>query len=491
MYKIICLLTVITIVVTGCKPKNIFYQSKNIQNEKHAVYIAFDSSVFARSAFWGGKAPLLDFQYYDSRTHNYATIPVSKTKQTKIYIENPVFLHLDPYAYMLSPRNSYLIKMNSETGDIYITGKNKAAFTETNFQDNFLFITKQKTNKRMAVSRTYIDTSMSAEQIRQMYAKVLQSAQELNSYKQSVFDSLSNVIKPSTAFLQTAKNKFLSDFSGEYYWLLSNREVLVKKNIYEEMIRNFINKRINTMTDEEVFYNRSTLEDILTHGLFYNRNNNPDFSNLQTEEVIIEQLDMVANYFTGAAKDYLIGFSINRLIERDSKYLEQNRHRYLSKIKNKFIRKNLQRKYYAYKTGALANDILYDINENEHNFNNVLKGYQGTLLLVDVWASWCAPCLQENKYLDTLKETLKNEKIKFLHLSTDKTASSWKKSVVNYGNNQAVHFRLSNHARFKKQLDIKTIPRFILYDDKGAIIDDSAPFPSDNDKLYKLIKQHL
>lgn len=488
MYKIICLLTVTIIVVTGCKPKNIFYQSRNIQNEKHAVYIAFDSSVFARSAFWGGKPPSLDFQYYDSRTHNYATIPVSKTKQTKIYIENPVLLHLDPYAYMLSPRNSYLIKMNSANGDLYITGKNKAAFTETNFQDNFLFITRQKTNKRMAVSRTYIDTSMSAEQIRQMYAKVLQSSEELNSYKQNIFDSLSKAIGPSKDFLQTAKNQFLSDFFGEYFWLRSNREVLVKKDIYEQMIQIFINKRINIMTDEEVFYNRSTLEDILTQGLFYNRNNNPNFSNLQTEEVIIEQLDMVTNYFNGAAKDYLIGFSINRLIERESKYLEQNRQRYLSKIKNKFIRRNLERKYYAYKTGALANDILYDINENEHDLHNVLKGYQGNLLLVDVWASWCTPCLQENKHLDTLKQILKNEKIKFLHLSIDKTASSWKKSVVNYGYNQAVHFRLSNHARFKKQLDIKTIPRFILYDDKGAIIDGSAPFPSDNDKLYKLIK---
>jgi thiol-disulfide isomerase/thioredoxin len=74
--------------------------------------------------------------------------------------------------------------------------------------------------------------------------------------------------------------------------------------------------------------------------------------------------------------------------------------------------------------------------------------YRGRGLVVNFWATWCAPCVKEMPDLDRLNARLKGEDIDVLTLSSDREGAPVVES-------------------FFRRLDLKTLP--VLLDKNGAV----------------------
>lgn len=119
---------------------------------------------------------------------------------------------------------------------------------------------------------------------------------------------------------------------------------------------------------------------------------------------------------------------------------------------------------------------------------------KGTYLYIDVWASWCKPCIAEIPSLKKVKEKYKGKNIRFVSISVDvaKDKDKWKSAVRNHrlsGIQLLADKDLSSD--FIKAYQIGTvvgIPNFILIDPNGKIISKDAPRPSDA-KLIKLFDE--
>lgn len=111
-----------------------------------------------------------------------------------------------------------------------------------------------------------------------------------------------------------------------------------------------------------------------------------------------------------------------------------------------------------------------------------LQDLKGNLVYVDVWATWCAPCLQEIPALKKLETDFHGKGITFVSLSIDEKADfeKWKKMVVEK-DLQGVQLFADDAWRsdFVRAYAIDAIPRFILIDTYGNIINSNAPRPSD------------
>jgi thiol-disulfide isomerase/thioredoxin len=141
-------------------------------------------------------------------------------------------------------------------------------------------------------------------------------------------------------------------------------------------------------------------------------------------------------------------------------------------------------------TGSPGADFTYkDVNDKEVSFFD----FKGKYVYIDVWAMWCSPCKQEIPYLKKLEEEFKKKDIQFVSISMDKPKDlkKWKKFVKN---NKLTGIQLfadnAFESKIAKDYKINSIPRFLLFDKEGVIIDADAKRPSDPE-LRKILKELL
>jgi len=129
-------------------------------------------------------------------------------------------------------------------------------------------------------------------------------------------------------------------------------------------------------------------------------------------------------------------------------------------------------------TGADAyNFSLTDINDKVVSLNSL----RGKVVVLDLWAMWCAPCLQQKPYFQKVEEKYKNNnEIVFISVSTDGMAKkdTWKSFVKRKGWN-GIELISEYTESIMKFYKVEGIPRFMIFDKKGKIVTVNAPVPSD------------
>ena len=126
------------------------------------------------------------------------------------------------------------------------------------------------------------------------------------------------------------------------------------------------------------------------------------------------------------------------------------------------------------------NVVLKDKDGNTVDFST----FRGKYVYIDMWASWCVPCLKEVPVLQKLEKELKNDKVVFVSISIDSTEEPWKKKMEE---KQMHGHQLWNPENTLGQaLNVKGIPFFAIYDPEGCLYMHGAPRPSQGPGLVKV-----
>ncbi|WP_046758004.1 TlpA family protein disulfide reductase [Kordia jejudonensis] len=120
--------------------------------------------------------------------------------------------------------------------------------------------------------------------------------------------------------------------------------------------------------------------------------------------------------------------------------------------------------------------------ENHKGGKTTLADLSGKYVYIDVWATWCGPCIAEIPSLKKVEEQYHGKNIQFVSISidTEKAYKTWKEMVVNkeLGGVQLIADNAWK-SKFVTDYAIDGIPRFILIDPNGNIVNADAPRPSD------------
>ncbi|WP_299671853.1 TlpA disulfide reductase family protein [uncultured Polaribacter sp.] len=130
--------------------------------------------------------------------------------------------------------------------------------------------------------------------------------------------------------------------------------------------------------------------------------------------------------------------------------------------------------------------------ENYAGGTTSLDDFKGKYVYIDVWATWCGPCLYELPYLKKIEKAYHDKNIEFVSISIDesKNHDKWKTMVKNKQMGGVQLFAdKAWKSQFVKDYVIKGIPKFILIDPKGQIIKANAPRPS-SEKLLELLSNY-
>lgn len=113
-----------------------------------------------------------------------------------------------------------------------------------------------------------------------------------------------------------------------------------------------------------------------------------------------------------------------------------------------------------------------------------LSDLKGTPLYIDVWATWCGPCLAESPYFEALGKRYPG--IKFVSISTDEKREVWHKFKTARGVHDSI-VELWAGREVTQKWDIEAIPRFVLIDADFEIVTLDAPRPSQTERITPLL----
>jgi thiol-disulfide isomerase/thioredoxin len=135
---------------------------------------------------------------------------------------------------------------------------------------------------------------------------------------------------------------------------------------------------------------------------------------------------------------------------------------------------------------------LVDFQNQNNSFKSVLDNKK-QYTYIDFWASWCGPCRVEMPDSKKLKEIYESKGVQFVYISTDDNNFPWIKAEKELGISEYTNYRLVNRSNlpvFLKNIDLSSIPRYIILDKEGKIINTDAPRPSDP-KIWEIFDKLL
>lgn len=122
-----------------------------------------------------------------------------------------------------------------------------------------------------------------------------------------------------------------------------------------------------------------------------------------------------------------------------------------------------------------------------------LSDFKGKAVYIDVWATWCAPCIKETPHFKALVEKYKGDnRIEFISVSVDSDKNAWNK-MISKDSHEWKQLIVDNNLKSDLcvQYGIDMIPRFLLFDKEGRVVNATAPHPSDSEFIIEEINNIL
>ena len=226
--------------------------------------------------------------------------------------------------------------------------------------------------------------------------------------------------------------------------------------------------------------------------------------NMYSKETLEFQLDLINKNLEGNIKQFAITKIFSEfdkhLITENLDFLQDKIEIYLPQIddeKYKIVLQKMNRRL-----STINNQLDVDVYEstllNLEGDNIALKEVlqiQGDKIkIIDFWASWCGPCINEIKKNQWYREKLTQEKnIEFIYLSIDKNKDKWRNKVTELKEFGMVKNQYlipeSNSSVLRNFFNISSIPHYAILDRNNDVYLINAPSPGNTSQFNDIIKR--
>lgn len=196
---------------------------------------------------------------------------------------------------------------------------------------------------------------------------------------------------------------------------------------------------------------------------------------------------LISNDFTYGRriKEYLFYHNISSSIYHFGKTQEVEQ--LIEKLKKNYpdsryinLLLDLGNKFDQLKPGNKAPDFTV---ENRQGQSVKFDDLKGKIIFIDVWATWCSPCIKKMPTILKFQKEFKD--IHFIFLSIDNDKNSWDLFLKNHPEYEYSANFITGNSNFNSLYRISSIPRYIIIDKQGAIV--NAFIPNDETEIHDLL----
>jgi thiol-disulfide isomerase/thioredoxin len=316
--------------------------------------------------------------------------------------------------------------------------------------------------------------------------------------------------KDFDSLLRSFKSKYkklaLADFEKEEFLLDSIKEIDAVSKLQYKFYKNrlfFKREVLNLEEQNYTSFDNFFQNDSLLKFSFYR-----DYIDQYTKQVIqstiplvetktsknrdarvIFDLIIINTSLSKKTKEYLLFKSLEEIVNHKS-YDEIKP--YFQKFKSMNFNENLISYFneqYNLKDSILNDLKLEDYSGNHILFSELLQNNKEKIIYLDFWASWCAPCIKAMPVSKSLREQLNSKDIVFIYLAFNDRKKFWinvskKVELFNYRDSYIIINSKTN--KITENLNIETLPRYIIYGKDNKLLYQNAPGP-ESEEIHKIL----
>ncbi len=110
------------------------------------------------------------------------------------------------------------------------------------------------------------------------------------------------------------------------------------------------------------------------------------------------------------------------------------------------------------------------------NFANIegqqvsLSKYKGKVVLLNFWATWCPPCIEEMPSMQRLREQLEGKPFEIVAINVGEDSTSVSSFLMELGADLTFPILLDEEGKSFGELGLRALPTTILFDQNGEVM---------------------
>ena len=164
-------------------------------------------------------------------------------------------------------------------------------------------------------------------------------------------------------------------------------------------------------------------------------------------------------------------------------------------IQNVKVAQNIVEEYrkFVKATETAAEDTGNNWTEEQTTlWNKIVSPYKGNTLFLDFWGMSCGPCRSGMMSQKKLVEEMKDEKVKFLYITTEDQKSSAEKWMTeNNIKGEHVYITKNEWKQFETMINFTAIPRGALVSKEGKLIEQDFEISNFNSEQLKKLAERF
>ncbi len=212
------------------------------------------------------------------------------------------------------------------------------------------------------------------------------------------------------------------------------------------------------------------------------------------------QINLINEKDFGFGQEVLSGILLFGLLINDFSAFEERKKDLLLYVQSPLLRNKLLDRYEKQKAfRSLATGNNYDLHDyrNESSKTSLIdivrEEHKDKVIYIDVWATWCGPCIDEMPHSVDLQEEFIGEDLVFVYFCKPDNVNNDRAAFILAENNlSGEHYFLNFYqaVELEKFLESSSLPRYLVIDKNGQVVDKDAPRPS-SQEIRQLLDEQL